>query len=61
VAVIALADLQNAMSPATVLAIFDDANDGLISQSAVDAVITRAESQIYSFIRRNYPGLTVSL
>jgi len=59
VAVIALVDLQNAMSPATVMAIFDDANDGIIVSSAVEAVITRAEAQVYSFISRNYPDLTI--
>lgn len=54
-------DLENAMSPATVMAIFDDAADGVVNAVALEAVLTRADAQINSFIARNYPDLTLPL
>lgn len=49
------------MSPATVVAIFDDAGaaTGDVNEAAVRAVLVRAETQVYSYIARNYPALTL--
>jgi hypothetical protein len=58
-AVIALIDLQNAMSASTVLSIFEDGANGTINTASVAHVIKRAETEVYSFIKRNYPDVTV--
>lgn len=49
---ITASDLSVALSPATYLAIFDDANDGTVDDTnpAVVLVIERAEAEVYSFL-----------
>jgi hypothetical protein len=58
-AVINQADLENAMSTATVETIFEDSANGIVNTAALAAVIQRAESTFYSYIARNYPDLTM--
>lgn len=57
-AVLTQTDLENALSPATVKALFDDANDNTVSPAAVAAVIQRAESTVYTYLATKYPTLT---
>lgn len=40
------------------LTIYDSANDGQFDATAFAAVVTRAETEIYSYLARNYPNLT---
>lgn len=43
-------DLENALSPETMLALFDDTNTRVVSTTAVAAVIARAEAMVRSFL-----------
>jgi hypothetical protein len=52
-------DLENALSPSTVRAIFDDTGTNTVNTTAVAAVITRAESQVYSYLKTTYPDLPI--
>lgn len=58
-AVINQTDLENALSISTVRSIFDDANNNTVSTAAVAAVITRAESQVFSYLATTYPDLQI--
>jgi hypothetical protein len=51
------ADLENALSVPTVLAIFDDGS-GTVNASAINAVIDRAEAEVDSYLPSNYPAGT---
>ena len=48
-------DLENALSVATVAAIFDDANTGTLSAAGIESVISRAESQVMSYLHEYGP------
>jgi hypothetical protein len=48
-------DLENALSVATVAAIFDDANTGSLSAAGIASVISRAESQVLSYLHEYGP------
>lgn len=50
------ADLENQLSPATVLALFNDQDTGAVHAPAMDAVLTRASSWVDSFLARVYRG-----
>ena len=52
-------DLENALSPATVIAIFDDANNNTVSGAALSALIARCDNEVNSFIATNYPRITL--
>lgn len=54
-------DLENALSPQTILAIFDDNNDGTADATPIAAVIARAEGQVHSYLSRAYPALVFPL
>lgn len=47
-------DLENAMSVATVAAIFDDANTGTLNTHAMNGVIERAEQEVLSWLVGQY-------
>lgn len=51
--------LEARMSPSTLTSIFDDANDGTRNTDAIDVCIEDAEAEVYSWVSRNYPNLTI--
>jgi phage gp36-like protein len=53
---IAQTDLESALSPQTVLALFDDTNTGVVSSVALAAVLTRACANVDSFLARTFTG-----
>ena len=55
----AQADLANALSGDTLIALFDDDRDGVADAGPVQSVIDRAEAQVNSYLLRAYPGLTL--
>lgn len=55
------ADLENALGPKTVMAIFDDENDGTVNDGALVAVQVRSDSIVNSYIATVYPKLTLPL
>jgi hypothetical protein len=58
---ITIQDLVNALSPSTVLALFDDQNINIINDpplvAVVESVIARAEAEVNSYLARAYPKL----
>jgi len=54
-------DLENALSPATVLAIYDDTASGVVSTDALTAVIKRSDAEVNSYMAINYPKLVLPL
>jgi hypothetical protein len=60
---IGIQDIVNALSPSTVLALYDDANVGDISDAElvarVETVIARAEAEVNSYLARAYPKLVL--
>ncbi len=48
-------DVENALSAATILALYDDGNGG-VNTTAVDAVCQRASDYVDSFVAREYPA-----
>jgi phage gp36-like protein len=56
---IAQVDLEDAISPHTVVELFDDNEDGGADTTPLDAVIARAEAQVNSYLARAYKGLTL--
>jgi len=51
-------DLEDQLSPATVLAIFDDNNNGTVSGTGLAAVQQRSDQEVDSYLATNYPKLT---
>ncbi len=53
--------VKRKMSTSTFVSIYDDANaaDGTYDEDAVTANIEDAEAEIYSWVKRNYPDLTI--
>lgn len=49
-------DLENRLSRAKVLAIYDDDNDGVVNQAALDAVLQTASDLVDGTIARSYTG-----
>lgn len=49
-------DLRNALSPATVIALFDDENAGTAEAGALKAVLDRASRWVDSYLARVYVG-----
>lgn len=49
-------DLENALSPATVLALYDDGNSGSINQTALLGVLKRARGWVDSYLATQYLG-----
>ena len=49
-------DLENRLSRAKVLAIYDDENDGTVNQAALDAVLQTASDLVDATIARSYTG-----
>lgn len=49
-------DLESALSPSTVLALYDDENKGVVNQTALNAVLTRASRWVDSYLARVYVG-----
>ncbi len=50
------ADLESALSPTTVLTLFDDGNSGNVSQVALDGVLNRASRMVDSYLARVFKG-----
>lgn len=55
------ADLENAISPHTLVELFDDNTDGIADTGPLNAVIDRAEAQVNSYLIRAYPNLTLPI
>ncbi len=53
-------DLENALNPGTVLALFDDANDGAGNSAAINSVIDDAEAMIDSYLQTVYRGVPLT-
>lgn len=53
---IQLSDLQDALSPAVVIQLFDDRNVGVPSPTAVARVIAEAEAEVKSYLVGDYPN-----
>lgn len=49
-------DLEAALSPATVLALFNDQNEGVVYTPALLAVLTRASTEVDSYLARDFKG-----
>jgi len=49
-------DLENRLSRAKVLAIYDDENDGTVNQAALDAVLQTASDLVDATIARSFNG-----
>lgn len=50
------ADLEGALSPATVLALFNDQDQGVVYAPALLLVLTRASAEVDSYLARNFKG-----
>ncbi len=50
------ADLQRSLSPATMLALFDDEQDNTVHAAAVTQVIAEAEAEVKSYLVGTYPN-----
>ena len=53
---IAQSDLENALSPQTVAALYDDQNVGSAYAPAITAVLTRASTMVDSYLARVFQG-----
>jgi hypothetical protein len=54
-------DLENALGPATVLAIYDDTDTGVVNEVALAGVIARSDTEVDTYIAKTYPTLTLPL
>jgi Protein of unknown function (DUF1320) len=54
-------DLENALSPATVIAIFDDTDTGVVNEVALAAIVARSDTEVNTYIATNYPDLVLPL
>jgi hypothetical protein len=50
------ADLENALSPSTILAIFEDQNTGAVNTTALNDICARATARVDSWIAAVYDG-----
>lgn len=50
------ADLEGALSPATVLALFNDGDLGVVSTTSLLSVLVRASTEVDSYLARVYKG-----
>ncbi len=49
-------DLEAALSPGTVLALYDDDNKGIVNATTIQAVLARASRMVDSYLARVYVG-----
>lgn len=56
---VAQSDLENSLSAATVLELFDDNRDGVADAAPVQQIIDQAEAMVNSYLLRAYPSLTL--
>lgn len=49
-------DLESMLSPATVMSLFDDEGNGVVSEIAITAVLNRASRTVDSYLARVYTG-----